>query len=237
MSNGTRHALGFFVGIILTTALAALLLFGTYRLQHGLMMDGQRQDRWIGAGVLAGAAVVFAVLAASRVSPLASLIGGLLFTAAGAAFIVSQKTTAHLINDFPFKAQRVTLNGLEDEGFVLFVGVGLLFASFFPSRWRSRVGRADAAYEYGDDDPYERPEPASRRGGRHALLDDDVVPPGHGATSVFGTAPLYDPAPPTEFGTSRYDADDDPYDPYDPGSRRSPFTPPDEDDDTRQMRR
>lgn len=233
MSNGTRHTLGFFVGIILTAALAALLVFGTYRLQHGLMMDGNRQDRWIGAGLLAGAAVVFAILAASRVSPLAALIAGLVFTVAGAAFVVSQKTTAHLINDLPFKAQRVTLAGLEDEGFILFAGVGLLFASFFPSRWRSRGG-ADAAYEYGlaDDDSYERSVPPSPRGGRHALLDDDddLMTPARGATSTYGTTPLYDPAPRTEFDAPRYDPDD-------PYGRRSPFAPPDDDDGTRQMRR
>lgn len=235
MSNGTRHALGFFVGIILTAALAALLLFGTYRLQHGLMMDGHRQDRWIGAGMLAGAAVVFAILAGSRVSPLASLLAGLVFTVAGAAFVVSQKTTAHLINDLPFKAQRVTLSGLEDEGFILFAGVGLLFSSLFPSRWRSRAGTGAGYDEYGlaDDESYGRSVPPSPRTGRHALLDDDdddLVTPARGATSAYGAGPLYDPAPRAEFDTPRYDPDD-------PYGRRSPFAPPDDDGGTRQMRR
>lgn len=234
MSNGTRHTMGFFVGIILTAALAALLVYGTYRLQHGLMTDGHRQDQWLGAGTLAGAAVVFAVLAASRVSPLASLIGGLVFTAAGAAFLVSPKTTTHLINDLPFKAQRVTLSGLEDEGFILFVGVGLLFASFFPSRWRSRGG-SGAGHGYGlpdDDESYQRSVPPSPRGGRHALFDDDdeLMTPARGATSTYGSTPLYDPAPRTEFDPPRYDPDD-------PYGRRSPFIPPDEDDGTREMRR
>ena len=233
MSNGTRHTMGFFVGIILTAVLAALLVYGTYRLQHGLMTDGQRQDQWIGTGMLAGAAVVFAILAASRVSPLASLIGGLVFTVAGVGFVVSQKATAHLINDLPFKAQRVTLSGLEDEGFILFVGVGLLFASFFPSRWRSRGG-SGAGYEYGladDDETYERSVPPSPRGGRHALLDDDdLVTPARGTSSTYGSGPLYDPAPRTEFDPPRYEPDDR----Y---GRRSPFIPPDEDDGTREMRR
>ncbi len=232
MSNGTRHTMGFFVGIILTAVLAALLVYGTYRLQHGLMTDGQRQDQWIGTGMLAGAAVVFAILAASRVSPLASLIGGLVFTVAGVGFVVSQKATAHLINDLPFKAQRVTLSGLEDEGFILFVGVGLLFASFLPSRWRSRGG-AGAADEYGvpDDESSTRSVPPSPRAGRHALLDDDdLIAPSRGTTSRYSSTPLYDPAPPTEFDKPRYDPDD-------PYGRRSPFIPPDEGDGTRQMRR
>src|SRR5258705_12213692 len=76
MSNGPRHTWGFFAGVVLTAALVALLIFGTYRLQHGYVTQFHKQDKWIGGGLLAGAAIVFAILVASRLSPLASLIRG-----------------------------------------------------------------------------------------------------------------------------------------------------------------
>jgi hypothetical protein len=228
MSNGARHTWGFFAGVVLTAALGALLIFGTYRLQHGYVAQFHKQDKWIGGGLLAGAAVVFAILAASRLSPLASLVAGLVLTAAGVLFFVSQKTTADLINRFPLKEQRVTLAGLEEEGFILFAGVGLLFASFFPSRWRSRDrDDADSGYEYGlpdSSDPYG--EPGSVGGARHAARDEP-------ATSAYGSQ------------QGGYDPQRTSYDPlYEPTQqqqqpygRRSPFNPEDESGGTREMHR
>ena len=69
MSNGARHTWGLLAGIVLTAALAAALIYGTYRLRHGLLAGANGQDKWIGVGLLAAAAVVFAVLTAARLSP------------------------------------------------------------------------------------------------------------------------------------------------------------------------
>jgi hypothetical protein len=200
-----------------------LLIFGTYRLQHGYVTQFHKQDKWIGGGLIAGAAIVFAILAASRLSPLASLIGGLVLTAAGVLFFVSQKTTADLINRFPFKEQRVTLAGLEEEGFILFAGVGLLFASFFPSRWRAR-GEVDdsSGYEYGLPEaraPYSDPGATDPVGGRHAARDEQ--PTRYGSAQDGYDAPLYEPT-------------QQPQSPY--ASGRSPFSPPEE-GGTREMYR
>lgn len=164
MSNGARHAWGILVGIVLTAALGALLIYGTNRLQHGYLVQLHKNDKWIGGGLLAGAAIVFALMTASRLSPVGSLIGGLLLSAAGVLFFVSQKTTTDLINRFPIKGQRATLSGLENQGFVLLVGVGLLFASVFPSRWRSQ-------YEDEEEYDYDVSSPTTTfaaTGGRHA---------------------------------------------------------------------
>jgi hypothetical protein len=226
MSNGARHTWGFFAGLVLTAALAALLIFGTYRLQHGYVTQFHKQDKWIGGGLIAGAAVVFAILAASRLSPLASLIGGIVLTAAGVLFFVSQKTTADMINRFPFKPQRVTLAGLEEEGFILFAGVGLLFASFFPSRWRRR-GEADSddGYEYGlpeTSEPYG--DRGDTLGGRHAARDQQPASPSYG--SAHGG---YDTQPTSYDGPLYEPTQQQPY------SGRPPFSPPDE-GGTRQMR-
>jgi hypothetical protein len=250
MSNGARHTWGVLLGLALTAALAGLLIFGTYRLQHGYMMQGHQTDKWLGGGLLAAAAVVFALLAASRVSPLASLIGGLVLTAAGVLFFVSQKTTTDLINRFPFKGQRVTLAGLEEEGFILFAGVGLLFASFFPSRWRGRAGDDnDPAYEYGlpeSDETYPRRTTPTGGRGRHAAREDGATPaygtPRHPDTRVYGSAdrddlPFYGSAggpAATAYGQTEFDVPL--YEPERPGGR-SPFNPPEEDGGTREMRR
>jgi hypothetical protein len=165
MSNGARHAWGFLVGVVLTAALAGLLIYGTNRLQHGYLVQLHKNDKWIGGGLLAGAAIVFALLTASRLSPVASLIGGLVLTAAGVVFFVSQQTTADLINRFPLADQRATLSGLEGEGFILVIGIGLLIASFFPSRWRSQYEDAE---EYAYDASTPSPSYTQTTSGRHA---------------------------------------------------------------------
>jgi hypothetical protein len=227
MSNGARHTWGFFAGVVLTAALAALLIFGTYRLQHGYVAQFHKPDKWIGGGLLAGAAIVFAILAASRLSPLASLVGGIVLTAAGVLFFVSQKTTADLINRFPLKEQRVTLAGLEEEGFILFAGVGLLFASFFPSRWRARVtDDLGSGYEYGLPESSEPYGEAGVGGARHAVREEPASP-------AYGSQQGgYDPQR-TNYDPL-YEPTQQQQQPY---GRRSPFIPPDESGGTREMHR
>jgi hypothetical protein len=243
MSNGARHTWGFFAGLVLTAGLAALLIFGTYRLQHGYVAQFHKQDKWIGGGLLAGAAIVFALLVASRLSPLGSLIGGLILTAFGVLFFISQKTTADLINQFPLKEQRVTLAGLEEEGFILFAGVGLLFSSFFPSRWRPR-GETDEGigYEYGlpdRSDPYS----SSGLGGRHVARDEAAAygsatqQGGYDQTGYDQTGydqGAYDPGgyERTSYDQPLYDQQTQHQSPY----SREPFNPPN-DGGTREMRR
>jgi hypothetical protein len=228
MSNGARHTWGVILGLVLTAALAGLLIFGSYRLQHGYAIQLHKQDKWIGGGLIAGAAIVFALLVSSRISPLGSLIGGLLLTAAGLLFFVSQQTAIDMINRFPFKQQRVTLSGLEDAGLILFVGVGLLFASFFPSRWRARPKDDDeddygSGYEYGvpqTRDPYQEQVTDPTIGGRHAASDEPTTASPYGPNQTSYDVPLY--------GEPRQQ----------PYSGRSPFAPSDEDDGgTREMYR
>jgi hypothetical protein len=260
MSNGARHTWGFFAGVVLTAALGALLIFGSYRLQHGYLTQFHKQDKWIGGGLLAGAAVVFALLVASRLSPVGSLVGGIVLTAAGVLFFVSQKTTADLINRFPFKPQRVTLAGLEEEGFILFAGVGLLFSSLFPSRWRAR-DHDDSGYEYGLPEPRTTREPYRASPPASDPLGDPLI--GHQTTHEEQPA-----APQSQYGSqqgSYYDAYDTQhqqggyenpqetqrqqagYDTplYEPtqqqqqqyGGGRAPFSPQDESGGTREMHR
>jgi hypothetical protein len=251
MSNGARHTWGFFAGVVLTAALAALLIFGSYRLQHGYLTQFHKQDKWIGGGLLLGAAVVFGILAASRLSPVASLIGGILLTAAGVLFFVSQKTTADLINRFPYKPQRVTLAGLEEEGFILFAGVGLLFASLFPSRWRAREDdNVTSGYEYGlpeARDTREMRDPYATKDSASGPIGGPVGDPLAGHQTVRDEQPTAQ----AQYGSphggyegyesqQRQAGYDSPR--YEPTQQqqqygRSPFNPPEEGGGTQEMRR
>jgi hypothetical protein len=249
MSNGARHTWGFFAGVVLTAALAGLVIFGSYRLQHGYLTQFHKQDKWIGGGLLLGAAVVFAILVASRLSPLGSLVGGLILTAAGVLFFISQKTTADLINRFPYKEQRVTLAGLEEEGFILFAGAGLLFASLFPSRWRGRErDENDAGYEYGlpqsrdTYDTYRAPGPQNdplagqyqAHEQQQQATDTSPYASPHGSYEGYETQQQ---AQPSSYERTSYDT---PL--YEPNQQqqqygRPPFNPPEEGGGTREMRR
>lgn len=243
MSNGARHTWGFFAGVVLTAALVGLLIFGSYRLQHGYLTQFHKQDKWIGGGLLLAAAIVFAILVASRLSPLGSLIGGIVLTAAGVLFFVSQKTTADLINRFPYKEQRVTLAGLEEEGFILFVGAGLLFASLFPSRWRGRESDEDGAgYEYGlpqSRDTYHASEPPSGPlAGQYPAQEQQQSTDTSPYASPHGSYEGYETqqqAQPSSYERTSYDT---PL--YEPNQQqqygRSPFNTPEE-GGTREMRR
>lgn len=246
MSNGARHTWGFFMGVVLTAALVGLLIFGSYRLQHGYVTQFHKQDKWIGGGLLLGAGVVFALLVGSRLSPLGSLIGGLVLTAAGVLFFVSQKTTADLINRFPLKEQRVTLAGLEEEGFILVAGVGLLFSSLFPSRWRGRDRDEDAGYEYGLPEPrdaYRAQEPVNEpQTGQYATREQQQQPTDRSPyESPHGSYDGYDgydgpqqQAQSPNYERTSYDAPL--YEPQQQQYGRSPFNPP-EDGGTREMHR
>lgn len=234
MSNGARHTWGFLAGLVLTAAFAALLIIGTYRLQGNLTRPNMG-DKWVGVGLIAAAAVVYALLLASRLSPLGSLIGGLVLTAAGMLFFISQKTATDLINQYPVEQHRVTLSGLENEGVILFAGVGLLFASFFPSRWRARDDDGPDVYEYNP--PPKTPEPYTAA----AAPDDPYTARYSGHDEQHATPTAYG-TPPGDYQTG-YKAQRQPgygtplHEPEEPYADRSLFDPSADSGTTREMHR
>lgn len=221
MSNGARHGLGVLAGVVLTATLAGLLIYGSYKLQHDYALRLRKQDKWIGAALLAGAAIAFALLASSRISPVGALIGGLVLTAAGLLYFASAKTTADWVNKVPFKGQRTTIMSLEGSGMVLFVGVGLLVAALFPSRWRPADSDGSASYEYGVPDS--TPSYGARQPDQ-----------GYGAARPTAEDTRYDP-----YGTHQQTSYDTPlYEPPGQGYGRAPFSPSEEDPgSTREIRR
>ncbi|WP_219462306.1 TMEM165/GDT1 family protein [Nonomuraea rhizosphaerae] len=152
MSNGARHALGVVAGLLLSPLIAVTLAYGVWLVSVSIR---QFQVSWLGLLICVAAGVLLALLVSSRLSPLASLIGGLLFTAFGLLPIL--ETTGFRV--LPESAYRGEIgNGfltLTYSGFLLVLGVLMLGASAFPSRWRGPAGRAVAAQPaYGVVPPY-----------------------------------------------------------------------------------
>ncbi|HEX4817280.1 MAG TPA: hypothetical protein VFV66_31450 [Nonomuraea sp.] len=136
MSNGARHALGVVAGLLLPPLIAVALWYGVG--QYALPAASNRIS-WSGLGALAGAGVVLAFLAGSRLSPVASLLGGLALTGAAVLPVIELAWGLRVLPDGLLPA------GLETgyrtagvTGVQLIAGVTLLVASAFPSRWRGR---------------------------------------------------------------------------------------------------
>ncbi|WP_109529399.1 hypothetical protein [Nocardia aurea] len=134
MSNVVRHVLGVVAGILLPPLIAVGLIYGTTEM---LINFRDLIISWTGFGALAGSGILFAVLVSSRLSPVASLLGGLGFLALGGLPLVELWGTRLL----PDALTRGTLSTgfltLGYAGIFLFLAVVLLVASVFPSRWRS----------------------------------------------------------------------------------------------------
>ncbi|GAA3698977.1 hypothetical protein GCM10022224_076160 [Nonomuraea antimicrobica] len=150
MSNGARHALGAVAGLLLPPLLAVALWYGVGELT--LQAQQTFQISWVALGVLAAAGIILAFLAGSRLSPVASLLGGLAFTGVGVLPFVELSTGLRLLPDDLLPAfLRNGLMTLTYSGLQLMLGVALLVVSAIPSRWRSLAEPAD----YDGYDGYE----------------------------------------------------------------------------------
>lgn len=185
MSNGFRHFLGVLAGLILPPVLAGLLLFGV----EGLPRIGASVRPEAAAGTIevftrfalvASAAVLFAFLAGSRLSPIAALLGGLAFTTAGATWMVLPQQTEAVIRGFPVGGMEASLQALVYHGVFLFIGVALLFSAFLPSRWRAK-NSGTAAASAGQQAGYQAPrsDEAQVTFGTGGRSSDDGPPTGN----------------------------------------------------------
>jgi hypothetical protein len=130
--NGVRHLLGAGAGLLATPLIAAGVMYGLSALPGGF---AQYQP----AGLF-GAALVVGVLAGSRVSPIASLLPGLVFAGLWGAVMVrtSMGGDSRLWYEFVPSAYVAGWTSLIHSWSPV-VGCILLAASVFPSRWRGKV--------------------------------------------------------------------------------------------------
>lgn len=209
MANGARHGLGLLVGLVAAPALFVGLAY-VIREQTALARDPGADNAKYAASALAIAlAVVVALLVASRLSPVASLVPGVVFVALSAPHAISLTYRADdsFVNALPHDLRPVMDVDTGPGGILLLLGALLLAASAFPARWRSRVvqaGRHSSAYT--------ATEPRTPAGlGPPALQFGSPDP--YGPYDPYGT-----PEHPPSFGASKQ--------PYDPPERPGWADPP-----------
>jgi hypothetical protein len=154
MSNGVRHVLGLVAGLFLP----ALILLGLFWASGEFTLSAQRflSVSWAAVGVMVLVGIALAFLASSRLSPVASLLGGLQYVVVGLLPLLE-------VAGFSFVRPRWLPMPLSSgymnvsyTGALFILGVLLLAASALPSRWRGRPAPVAVAPPPG---PYAPPGP------------------------------------------------------------------------------
>ncbi|MEV0386593.1 hypothetical protein [Nonomuraea sp. NPDC050643] len=146
MRNGVRHLLGAGAGLPATPLIAA-----------GFLGHAHLAPEWVALGTLTATMAFVGVLAGSRISPLASLVPGLVFTGFGAAAQAGVPWLVPVLLPRPYVE---TYLGLLDT-WALPVGCLLLAASVFPSRWRG--ARQEPPRPPQDEEEVPEPPPLPKR--------------------------------------------------------------------------
>ncbi|MCP9967372.1 hypothetical protein LUX57_21495 [Actinomadura madurae] len=145
MSSGARHGLGVVIGLVVTPVIAVCLMYSTTKFSEYFRYFYTRGggDRWLGAAVVLVAAVLVGVVVGSRISPLASLIPGFVYTAVGVLWVASPRwAIGHSGRDLFPRELYLGYTFIAPYGIFLLLGVALLAASVAPSRWKARTGAA-----------------------------------------------------------------------------------------------
>ncbi|NUW45464.1 hypothetical protein [Nonomuraea rhodomycinica] len=176
MSNGVRHVLGLVAGIVLPPLIAVMLMYGVTEVNrsfHNFAVS------WAGLALIVLAGALTAVLAASRMSPIASLLGGIAFVVLGVLPFI-EIFSGPIVPDalVPGWVRNGYLT-LGLTGVFLLLGIVLLVSSAFPSRWRG-------------------PRPAALSPGYGASRGHEGPPsygsPSYGSSS-YGSSPSYGQVP------------------------------------------
>ncbi|MFB4297863.1 hypothetical protein [Actinomadura sp. NTSP31] len=166
MSNGARHGIGVVVGIIATAVISLCLAAGTYKMSQASrygtynFRNYHGSQLWIGAALLLAAAVVLGFVVGSRLSPVASLVPGVVFTAVGLLWMVDPTwAVRNTVKESLPHTPTLGYMNLAMLGMFFLLGVALIAASVPPSRWRARTAGAGTP-RYGGPPPAPVPPPA-----------------------------------------------------------------------------
>ncbi|WP_395109370.1 hypothetical protein [Actinomadura sp. SCN-SB] len=151
MSNGARHGIGVLVGLVVTPVVAFCVFYGVSRvatLFRVLALEGRWSDRLIALAVLVIAAALLGLVMGSRLSPVASLVPGVVFTAFGLLWLLVPNFAGKHTGDMLPRSLDFGYGVVAPYGILLLLGVALLVASMSPSRWRV-AGASPARSRYG----------------------------------------------------------------------------------------
>ncbi|GLZ03938.1 hypothetical protein Acsp03_14040 [Actinomadura sp. NBRC 104412] len=151
MSNGARHGIGVLVGLVVTPVVAFCLLYGVGRMTDFFRvpaLEGRWPDRLIALAVLVVAAVLLGLVMGSRLSPVASLVPGVVFTAFGLLWLLMPEFAGERTGNMLPRSLDFGYGVVAPYGILLLLGVALLVASMSPSRWRV-AGASPARSRYG----------------------------------------------------------------------------------------
>lgn len=203
MSNGARHGLGAVVGLVLTPVIGALLVLGTDRLLRvWRLYRVETSDRWVAAALLALAAVLLGLLMGSRMSPLASLVPGAIFTLVNLPWLVAPRWAFRNVPDAlpgPYDGAFVNLCSL---GILGILGGALLVASIPPSRWRGPAAAGSRPQPQYAPPPGGQWPPPSPQAPQAPQIHQAHQVPGQGPAGAAGPPPFdpnvhpYGPPPP-----------------------------------------
>ncbi|MER5326715.1 hypothetical protein [Streptosporangium roseum] len=155
-----RHFSGLLVGLVMT---AALLFGGGWAVQEAgadaVALSGASGPRtWIVLGVMAGIGLLFGLVVAGRVSPLATFVPSMVLLSWNVVYALDARRAAGLIADVVSLHPALAPAGrgvapLLAGGVYALLGVALFVPVLMPSRWSGRV-RDDDGYERSNDEGY-----------------------------------------------------------------------------------
>ncbi|MEV4184575.1 hypothetical protein AB0J28_24430 [Streptosporangium canum] len=156
-----RHFFGLLVGLVMT---AALLFGGGWAVQEAgadaVALSGESGPRiWIVLGVMAGIGLLFGLVVAGRVSPLATFVPSMVLLSWNVVYALDAKRAAGLIADAVSLHPALAPAGrgaapLLAGGVYALLGVALFVPVLMPSRWSGRVREDDDGYERSNDEGY-----------------------------------------------------------------------------------
>lgn len=152
MSGWGRHLLGTLYGLVVAPVAAAVVAYGAATAGSASAVSAVGRDDLLPIGLITGAVLLLGIAVGSRISPMASLLPGLLFGALGALWVVAPgwfRTEVTWPRGWPGSvlADRAEwgLALMGAHGILVAFGTLLLTASVWPSRWRRR-GREEQGF-------------------------------------------------------------------------------------------
>jgi hypothetical protein len=137
MSRTLRHVIGAVVGVLIIPLVVAAFGYPSYR--HSADFSPQLFGHgrpFVAAAALILIGIVLGLSAGSRLSPLASLIPGLVLTGFGAIWVLQPSWVVHRTFRGVPDQFNAAYQAQASSGVLLVLGVLLLVASTWPSRWR-----------------------------------------------------------------------------------------------------